>query len=120
MIYETEPEESGSSALATDSRFLTAQAYLKGLHHGDRPSELMPRDAAILSQARRFYASLSADDQLVIDSFSDASAYALMNVKQRNKRFSQLCFLFMQQQRHTILLPPELAEEGRKFNNEPD
>lgn len=112
MIYETE-QTIDSYYLSADKRYITASSYLKGLHHNDEPSELMPKDAIYLKAARRFYNSLSAEDRLIIDSFSDHQIYENINVKQRNKRFKELVQLFIYQMgtasRHSIT-----AKENRE------
>ena len=96
-LYEPELDVIYSRA-GIDSRFITAQSYLKGLYHqNDKPSKLMPKDAEYLTKARRFYAELSRNDQLVIDSFSDLSIMERLNLKERNRRFNELVYAFMQQ-----------------------
>lgn len=106
MIYETEPEwqEFNIFGWQKNTEFITAQSYLKGLHWHDRPTELMPKDAVILSKAKRFYESLSEYDQKVIDSFSDPSLLETMSVRQRNNRFNELCFMFINI--HILTTPP--------------
>lgn len=113
MIYETEQIIERYS-ITTDSRFITAMAYLKGLHNGDKPSELMPKDASYLKAARQFYNNLSADDKLIIDSFSDK--HTTLDTRQRDKRMSELTLLFIYQMSsqslYELLLPPKQAEKG--------
>lgn len=120
MIYEVDDFmlDNGKYSLVNDSRYITVSAYLKGLHWHDKPTSLMPRDAVYLTAARRFYAGLTEDDQLIIDSFSDDDLYGSMNKSQRDKRFNYLCRLFMCQMNGTTFLLPEVAEKGN--NNEPN
>jgi len=108
-------QESAEAVFHGDSLLMTAKSYLRGLHHGDRPSGLMPRDAAILTKARRFYAGLSIDDQAVIDSFSNRRILGSMNIMQRNQRFNNLCRMFIVKCGHPqILTTPEPGEERKK------
>lgn len=123
MIYEQDITiENDDFRLDFDSRFITAGSYLKGLHWCDVPTELMPRDAVLLKAARRFYAKLTEEDQLVIDSFSDEGLYASMDKSKRDKRFNYLCKCFMcemgTESRYTTLLLPYMAEKGKQ--NESD
>ena len=115
MIYETEPEHQGINlgGWQRNTVFITAQSYLKGLHWHDRPTELMPKDAVLLSKAKRFYESLSEYDQTVIDSFSDPSLLETMSIRQRNNRFNELCFTFMNI--HILTTPPG-EKKGRNQN----
>lgn len=119
MIYESEPGNDGFS-LTTDNRYTTAAAYLKGLHHGDRPTELMPQDGKWLKSAKRFYISLSEKDQMIIDSYSDRKLSETLNLKQRNKRFHELVKLLVCQIENKsikcIWLPPNQAEKGTEGN----
>lgn len=125
MIYKTEPEsmyepdidsEESTVKELQSNGFYTAQSYLKGLHWNDRPTALMPKDAYLLSKARRFYESLSDTDRLVINSFSDPSIFETMNVKQRNTRFNKLCFMFMQETGYTLISTPKGEKKG-SYNN---
>lgn len=80
-----------------DSRSHAAQHYLKALHHtADIPTDLMPRDGALMKLARRFYDGLSDDDQAVIDSFSDLYLWDNTNKAERNRRFNELVSRFME------------------------
>lgn len=115
MIYEAEPERIVQGK--TDSRLITVSAYLKGLHHGDRPTELMPRDAIFLKAARRFYNTLSPEDRDIIDSYSSDLFCSGLNPKQRSRRFHELAQLMIyQMDQHNYLKPPEQAEKGTEFN----
>jgi hypothetical protein len=121
MMYEPEQQtDSESSFINADSRLIAAASYLKGLHHADSASELMPQDARLLKAARRFYNSLSDEERLLIDSYSDIQLANRLNLKNRNRRFKTLCLRFVCQtgseSRFSILLPPEQAEEGRNTN----
>lgn len=115
MILDSESEIDGYS-LNTDNRYITAAAYLKGLHYGDRPTELMPQDRKWLKSARRFYFSLSENDQLIIDSCSDYELAATLNLKLRDKRFHELVQLFVCQMVNESInylwLPLKQAEKG--------
>lgn len=102
------------SSPAGDSRYVTASSYLKGLHWHDRPTSLMPRDAAYLNAARRFYDRLTEADQLVIDSYSDEELYESMDKRQRDKRFNYLCQVFMCEMNGTTCLLPDKAEKGKE------
>ena len=119
MIYEKE-QTIDSYYHSADNRYITASAYLKGLHHKDEPSELMPKDAIYLKSARRFYNSLSAEDKLIIDSFSDHQTIEIINVKQRNIRFNELVQLFIYHlgtsSKHNLMLPFKEDKERKIIN----
>lgn len=114
MIYEVDDFmlDRGKYSLANDSRYITVSSYLKGLHWHDRPTSLMPRDAAYLNAARRFYERLTEDDQLVIDSYADEALYENMDKIQRDRRFNYLCQVFMCEMNGTTFLLPDMAEKG--------
>ena len=115
MIYETELEIDGFS-LTTDNRYITAAAYLKGLHYGDKPTELMPQDGKWLKSARRFYFSLSENDQQIIDSYSDCELSETLNMKQRNKRFHELVQSLVCQIVNESIISLVTAETGGERN----
>lgn len=125
MFYDSEPEEQKNtiSSLALDGRFITASAYLRGLRWHDQPTELMPRDAVYLRSAKRFYSSLSEDDQNIIDSYSDNELFKTMDIRQRNARFRELAMTFMfrigTESKYTILMIPPVPAEKGKESNEP-
>lgn len=109
--------------LEYDSRFITAGSYLKGLHWHDAPSDKMPHDAAFLKAARRFYANLTKEDQLVIDSYSNMKLYVSMDKNKRDRRFNYLCKRFICEMGTesiytTPLLLPYVAEKGTKHESD--
>ena len=118
-LISFEPDqETGNYPADADSRFVIASTYLRSLHFGDRPTELMPQDARLLTAARRFYADLNESDQRVIDSYSDLQVYREINIQKRNKRFRELCLQFMYATLFETLVAPPSGE--RTKNHEHD
>lgn len=118
MIFEIEPGIANElHGRQGDWLFITAAAYLKGLHHGDKPTSLMPKDAEFLKAARRFYNGLSEHERQVINSFSDDSLFETMNLKHRNATFNRIVYKFMNYLGYPIYVPQE-AEKGNNYDSD--